>query len=99
MHKGVRIFITGIFNHPVLDKFLLSFTSKHDLQGSMQKATEEVEQSLTIFVVGDKDAIELLIDELYEEKNGLSINELDIKPLEEPKEFRGVFRIVENLSR
>lgn len=92
MRKGVKLTITGQIDSNRLNHFLLKFTEENQIQGTMQSINDS---ELTISALGDKDRIESLIDELYNDNNGIKIDDLDIKPLDEPKDFRGIFRIVQ----
>ena len=93
MRKGVKITISGKINHKLFDPFILERTSKLGIQGSLQVFDNN---KLILYAVGDTENIEFLIDDIYGDTSSANIEELTVKPLEEEKDFRGIFRIINN---
>ena len=93
MRKGVKIFITGKFNHKIFDEFVLKLASQLGIQGSLQVFDNN---TLVVYAIGEMENIEFLIDDIYGEASGASIEELSVKPLDEDRDFRGIFRVINN---
>lgn len=93
MHKGIKVLLTGQFNVKRFNEFIISYTKTVGIHGTIQMTSDN---QAVILAEGEKDKVESLIDELYNENNGIRIESLDTKPLDESKDFRGIFRIVHN---
>lgn len=92
MRKGVKILVKGNFNRKIFDSFLIEKATELGVTGSMQEFDNS---KLIMYAVGDSERVESLIDHLYnEESNGAKIEDIEIKPMDETKDFRGIFRVI-----
>jgi acylphosphatase len=91
MRKGVKISIRGTFDHNIFDEFILQRASKLGIQGSLQVFDNN---NLLVYAVGETESVEFLIDDIYGDASGANVEELNVKPLDEDKDFRGIFRVI-----
>jgi len=91
MRKGIKMLITGKINHDVFDKFILDRATKLGICGSLQIFDNN---KLIVYAVGNTENVEFLIDDIYGDSHGTEIDEVEIRPIDEEKDFRGVFRVI-----
>ncbi len=93
MKKSVKILISGSFDHKKYGNFILQEASSLEIQGTLQGFEDN---SFLIYAIGDTENVETLIDKLYEGVSDSVINNVEVKPIDEHRDFRGVFRIIDN---
>lgn len=93
MRKGVKIFIVGKFDEAKFPIFLAEKAKENIVQGIFQISSDK---EAVVYLVGEAENVENLIDNMFDAGSGIGDAELDIKPLDEDKDFRGVFRVVHN---
>lgn len=91
MRKGIKISISGKVNHDIFDNFILNRATELGISGNLQIFDNN---KLIVYAVGDAESVEYLIDDIYSDSCGATIDEVDIKPIDEEKNFRGIFRII-----
>jgi acylphosphatase len=91
MRKGIKISISGKVNHDVFDNFILNRATELGISGSLQIFDNN---KLIVYAVGDTENVESLIDDIYGDSSGATLDEIDVKPIDEEKNFRGIFRII-----
>lgn len=93
MKKSVKIIISGKFNYTQLPRFLLAQSKLLAIQGILQIVNPE---SANLYLTGNIDNVESFIDSIFDDNSGIERAEIDIKPMDEDKDFRGIFRVVHN---
>lgn len=91
MRKGIKILISGKIDHDIFDNFILDRATALGISGSLQIFDNN---KLIVYAVGDAENVEYLIDDIYGDSCGISLDEIDVKPIDEEKNFRGIFRII-----
>ena len=91
MRKSVKIFIKGILDHTKFGPILMEQANNLGVLGCLKK---DQDNKYVIYAVGARDSVESLIDQLYDQDNGILIEDLDIRPLAEDQDFHGIFRVV-----
>lgn len=92
MNKHVKIFLTGNLDFLKYANFIAQQATALAICGSIQKFDHN---TLLVYATGNSDDIENFIDTLYSSEDSSKIVNIEIKPLDEHKEFRGVFRIIQ----
>lgn len=92
MFKSLKIIISGKVAFLEYANFLANKAIILEIQGSVQRFDQN---KLLVYATGDADKVESFIDALYVYDKSSEIDDVDIKPLDENKDFRGVFRIIQ----
>lgn len=63
-----------------------------ELEGSVQMVEHD---KMQIIACGAHEAVEQLVDVLYENDNEVCLNDIEVEPFVKDRDFRGVFRVIE----
>lgn len=93
MHKCLKIIFRGNLSADFLRTFIQKNAQKFSLEGTAQLVAN-LEQ-VSVIVCGDKDNIDLFLDELHVYIAHHGIEDFEVEPFLKGKDYRGVFRIIE----
>lgn len=93
MKKSVKIVINGQFNNKTFPSFLLEKSKNVSVEGLLQILNLK---SAIMYLTGNVDDVESFIDLMFDENSGIDNASIDIKAMDEEKDFRGIFRVVHN---
>jgi len=91
--RSLKIIVSGNVQHHELQEKIQLNATKLRLEGTSEYLDKD---KLLIFVAGESEQLDSLIDVIYEGTPKSSIEDVDVDSNTSPKSFRGVFRIISN---
>ena len=92
MKKCVKITLEGKFPTDYMHKIILVQARKIGIEGMCQIVEN---QGVRIIVSGTTEQIDDFLDALYKKSTQKVATGLSVEPFLNPKDFRGVFRVIE----
>jgi acylphosphatase len=90
MRRCLKIKVIGKVQGVFYRDFVQKSASTLGIEGTVQNE----ENSVLIFACGDAERLDSLIDELYKGSPKSKVENVLVEPLQQLKDFRGVFRII-----
>jgi len=91
MRQCLKIVVSGKVQGVGYRKFVQKEASRLNVEGVVQNSDDGVVQ---ILVCGFSSSLDDFIDCLYKGTKGSKVENLSVEPLNQIKDFRGVFRII-----
>lgn len=92
MYKCLKITFTGNLPKGFLQKTVLKCARDYPIEGLAQLMMDNL---VKIIVCGSLDDVDSFLDKLYDEIDGIDLDELQVEPFAKDRDFRGVFRVLE----
>ncbi len=93
MKRSLRITISGNVQDITLQEKIQTAAEKFKLEGICENLDED---KLLVFVNGESEMLDNLIDTIYEGTPTTTVEYVDVESNTTPKNYRGVFRIISN---
>lgn len=94
MKRCIKIKVLGKVQGVAYRSFVQKFATKLGIEGTVQNMEDK--KTVIIFACAVSEKLDELIDLLYEGTKESEVEDVQVEPLIQPKEFRGVFRVIGN---
>ena len=91
MKQSLKIQIFGQIPHQDFSKFVQKNAQKLGIEGTIQNLND---QTILIQATGISQHLDELIDSFYKNNVKAKITDIEVEPLIQERDFRGVFRII-----
>jgi acylphosphatase len=92
MKKSLKIVVNGLVPMGDLHTNIKKRANELHIAGTVENGSTD--KSVVIFAAGEHEALELLIDTIYEGSSSSQIESVEIESCSSQKDFRGVFRSI-----
>lgn len=94
MKQCLKILISGKVQGVSYRKFVQKHAQKFEIEGTIQNLEDK--KSVMVYACGSSSDLDKFIDYLYQGTPESDIQDVRAEPFLQEKDFRGVFRIIEN---
>lgn len=91
MKRSLKIIVSGVVQKVGLREHIQEAATKLRLEGTAENTEDG---KILLFVAGESDRLDSLIDAIYEGTKKASIEDVEVESNTAPKNFRGVFRLI-----